>query len=100
MEDFKSPDEGGPDEIMPTPGDPAGKQNLEAQAMALLAEEKKQKKKRNTSRLGQFSPLNVRSYLYHVLIYGPRREKPVFWVSDKGRFGQREIQNSLLSYRD
>ena len=55
MEDFKSPDEGGPDEIMPTPGDPAGKQNLEAQAMALLAEEKKQKKKRNTSRLGQFS---------------------------------------------
>ena len=63
MEDFKSPDEGGPDEIMPTPGDPAGKQNLEAQAMALLAEEKKQKKKRNTSRLGQFSQLNVSFYL-------------------------------------
>ena len=53
-EDFKSPDEGGPDgDFGQTPPDPQAKLVLEAQAMALLAEEKKQKKKRNTSRLGK-----------------------------------------------
>ena len=51
-EDFKSPDEGGSEELGPTSSDPQVRQNLEAQAMALLAEEKKQKKKRNTSRIG------------------------------------------------
>ena len=93
MEDFKSPDEGGPDEIMPTPGDPAGKQNLEAQAMALLAEEKKQKKKRNTSRLGQ-SRSCTRHFVV-ALLCGPQSRKPVLGIS-----GQSTFKTNLLRHRD